>query len=151
LGDTHFTIHKQGGLISVIATEKQHKFVKKYLDQLQKTSNTQVLIEAKIIEVKLKQEFKTGIDWSFVNGGFNIQPEMENMAENSNFQLMSYQKKDANFKFLLHALETFGSLRTASSPRIVLLNNQTSIIKVAKNSIFFKIDHKHTVFIAIKG
>lgn len=141
LGKAPFTIHKQGGLISIIATEKQHRFVKEYLTQLQKVSNTQVLIEAKVIEVKLKQEFKTGIDWSYINGDNAIGSGNKKFKiAGDDFQLMDY--KGSNFSFILNALEKFGSLRTVSSPRIVLLNNQTSMIKVAQNSIFFKIDYQ---------
>jgi len=142
LGTAPFTVHRQGGLVSVMATEKQHRFVKDYLDKLQKVSNTQVLIEAKIIEVRLKQEFKTGIDWSFVNTGANANPGFQAGPTKigDNMQILNFN--GSNFNMLINALEHFGSLRTVSSPRIVLLNNQTSIIKVAENSIFFKVDYQ---------
>lgn len=130
IGDDHFNINQQSGLVIVTGTDKQHKFVGAYLDQLEKSANAQVLIEAKIIEVKLNQEFNTGIDWEWFS---KQQTESIDFKGALNF-------KSANFTFILKALEKFGSLRTVSSPRLVLLNNQTSMIKVAENSIFFKMD-----------
>ena len=145
LGKDTFHINQQSGIISVIATDKQHKFIKTYLEKLEKITNTQVLIEVKIIQVKLRQEFKAGIDLEFFEkalppGHAPMQPSWNIGAKGTDHNILNF--KGANFSLLLKALETFGSIRTVSSPRIVLLNNQTSMIKVAENHIFFKIDYQ---------
>ncbi|MDP5370518.1 MAG: secretin N-terminal domain-containing protein, partial [Pseudomonadota bacterium] len=49
-----YSVHKQGGLITIYAPEKTHKRIKDYLVRLKRASSSQVLIEAKIIEVTLK-------------------------------------------------------------------------------------------------
>ena len=63
----HFVLHKQAGLLSIYGHQQQHNMIQSYLQRLQKLVGAQVLIEAKIIEVLLKEEFNTGINWSFLN------------------------------------------------------------------------------------
>ncbi|MFK5219974.1 hypothetical protein, partial [Lactococcus cremoris] len=55
-----FTIHRQGGIISVRTTARYHHLIEQYLENLKKSISTQVLIEAKVVEVNLKDEFKAG-------------------------------------------------------------------------------------------
>ena len=50
-----YSLHRQGGIVSVCGTSKHHQLVKNYLNVLRKTASSQVLIEAKIIEVVLKR------------------------------------------------------------------------------------------------
>jgi len=139
IGPDHFNINQQSGLVTIVGTEKQQKFIEQYLGKLEKAANAQVLIEAKIIEVKLSQEFNTGIDWAVFETAANPLSFSIGMQPTNNApQFLNF--KNANFSLLLKTLEKFGSLRTVSSPRLILLNNQTSIIKVAENSIFFKMD-----------
>ena len=44
------SFHKQGGLLTVFTTAKNHEKVRTYLESLRLTTSSQVLIEAKIIE-----------------------------------------------------------------------------------------------------
>ncbi|MDP2193238.1 MAG: hypothetical protein Q8K36_01755, partial [Alphaproteobacteria bacterium] len=55
-----FSIHKQAGIIAIYATQKQHAMIQEYLDQIKFNTSRQVLVEAKIIEVTLKDGFKSG-------------------------------------------------------------------------------------------
>jgi len=59
-----YSIHRQAGLVSLRANRKQHQQVEQYLEQLRKVACCQVLIEAKIIEVTLKDEYRSGINVS---------------------------------------------------------------------------------------
>lgn len=56
-------INKPAGVISIIATEKQHESIKNYINSVKEQVSSQVLIEAKIVEVTLDDEYKSGIDW----------------------------------------------------------------------------------------
>ena len=66
---SYYTINKQAGIISVMANHRRHKEVKKYLDHVNRSVSTQVLIEAKIVQVKLKDEFQSGINWGAIDIG----------------------------------------------------------------------------------
>ena len=65
--EAEFTLNKQAGIISVRATEHQHKKVQEYLDFLKKSVGAQVLIEAKVLEVSLSDKYATGINWRAMN------------------------------------------------------------------------------------
>lgn len=46
-----------------------------------------------------------------------------------------------SFSGLLKAIEEFGVSRTLSSPRLTVLNNQTAILKVAQNQVYFRLNY----------
>lgn len=133
------TIHKQAGLININATEKDHKIIGEYISKLKKIVNSQVLIEAKILEVTLKNEFSSGINWSLLSKHLNINNNYQ--EHTSQFTSFGLNFKDLNttIKFLEH----FGSIRTLSSPRITVMNNQTAILKVARQEVYFNLIYQN--------
>ena len=62
-----FSLNQQAGLVSVFAPERLHKKVAAYMDALKRSVTSQVLIEAKVLEVTLNDEFAAGIDWNVLN------------------------------------------------------------------------------------
>ena len=143
LPDAKFSIHKQAGIVSVMGDTKQQKMVEEYLAHLEKEISSQVLIEAKVIEVKLNQDFKSGINWNLVtkNEKFQINSNLFQQNGEQVFSIGGGKNSDI-FSIFLKSLEQFGSLRVVSSPRITVLNNQTAIIKVAENEVFFKVNYQ---------
>lgn len=57
-------INKAAGLITVTATGKQIQRLDKYIDDLQKRMQTQVMIDVKMYSVVFSDGSTTGIDWS---------------------------------------------------------------------------------------
>jgi general secretion pathway protein D len=57
-------INKAAGLITVTATGKQIQRLDKYIEELQKKMQTQVLIDVKMYSVVFSDGSTTGIDWS---------------------------------------------------------------------------------------
>lgn len=147
LGDAQFSVHRQGGIINVMGTTRQQKMVEEYLAQLEHVIGAQVLIEAKVIEVALNQEFQSGINWSLMNDGksvfgSNFFNDKEVGSSLLTTDLRTSSSPTDAFSLMLRSLERFGSLRVVSSPRITVLNNQTAIIKVAENEVFFKVNYQ---------
>src|SRR5690606_1329953 len=62
----HIMLNRESGLIGVRATQRQHKDVQAFIDEVLTSSQRQVLIEATIAEVKLSDRYQAGIDWSLV-------------------------------------------------------------------------------------
>ncbi len=149
LGDTGtFTLHRQGGIITVRGTSKQHKAIDSYLTQLKRSTMTQVLIEAKVIEVALKDEFKAGINWKQLTGGiFRANAPLGKIAQEGKLTSPMHAHQDilslgidtGDFSALLHAIQQFGATNTLSSPRLTVLNNQSAILKVAQNQVYFRL------------
>lgn len=134
------SIHRHGGIVSVIATEKQHRFIDKYIKLLKKTTQSQVLIEAKILEVCLFDQYKGGIDWTSIAKSqlhASITP-VENLGTNSGLAALSIGYNGKNFQTIMKCIEKFGRIKTLSNPRITVMNNQAAVMKIAKNEVIIK-------------
>jgi len=146
-----FSIHKQGGIISVKATAKQHALIRSYLTHLRKAVSTQVLIEAKVIEVNLTDQYRSGINWNKLGkpGDLRFNAPFGNIAQNARFlnpadaqsDMITFGATGHTFSSILSAMEQFGASRTLSSPRLTVLNNQTAILKVAQNEVYFRLNY----------
>jgi MSHA type pilus biogenesis protein MshL len=137
-------VNPVGGTVLVMATEAQHKLVQQYLDGVQAAANRQVLIEATIVEVTLKDEFSAGIDWqrALAEGAstgfyFNTTPNLATVAP---FFTATYNNASRDFTAAVKLLQSFGDARVLSSPKLMVLNNQTSMLKVVDNLVYFSID-----------
>lgn len=134
--DQNISIHRHAGIITVCATEKQHLIIKNYLDMLSNNINLQVLIEAKILEVRLNDEYKSGINWNLLFNNLQISsPNFESATTNSgNF---SFSTSSKHFRSIASFVENFGAVKTLSCPRITVMNNQTALIKIAQNEVIY--------------
>lgn len=137
-------VNPVGGTVMVMATEAQHKLVQQYLDGVQAAANRQVLIEATIVEVTLKDEFSAGIDWqrALTAGAgtgffFGTNP---NLVTSTPFFTLTYNNAGRDFTAAVKLLESFGEARVLSSPKLMVLNNQTSMLKVVDNLVYFSVD-----------
>ena len=124
-----YSLNKQGGMILIKATQAEHEKVASFLDVLHDRITAQVLIEAKIVEVILKDRYKNGIEWD------------TSIVYNADRTGM-FDKPVAIFENLVNSmnfLAHFGDLRTISNPRAVVLNNQHALFKEVTNNVYFKI------------
>ncbi|MCK6389434.1 MAG: general secretion pathway protein GspD [Azonexus sp.] len=128
-------IDPEAGLISVQATEKQHRKIAGYLRALDNAIRRQVLIEATIVEVALSDGHEQGVDWSGLvrTGLFEFAGNPLKNAVN-----LRYNRND-NPQALISLLERFGTTRVLSSPRLSVLNNQTALLKVVENYVYFTV------------
>src|SRR5205814_2692466 len=55
--------NRESGVLYVRATAKQHERVQEFLDQVLAGAKRQVLIEATVAEVQLRNEYQRGIEW----------------------------------------------------------------------------------------
>ena len=135
IGETdgnYVSVHRQGGLITAYTTQNKHEEIKKYINMLKEASEEQVLIEAKILEVNLNDEFKTGINWNIMRGG----GAMINKTFDTN-GLFSAGIDRTSLSTVVGFIEKFGAVKTLSNPRITILNNHSAILKVAQNEIVY--------------
>ena len=159
-GGPSFSINRQAGIILVYATQKQHEEVASYLALVKKTLTSQVLIEAKILEVTLSDEFSTGIAWNDIDllgdgflsftsgtiddGGFisGVRPVLNPaVAPPTNFSV-GFAGNDA--LAVVEAVSRFGTVKALASPRLTVLNNQPAILNVATNVVYFDIEIDRT-------
>jgi general secretion pathway protein D len=137
------------GNISVRATQTQHEKIREFLDRVMRSARRQVLIEATIVEVDLSSRFQQGINWSLLRPDGTAGSVTGNVGPTgptSGFQtggplgvssLASLTFTGADLTGMLSMLESFGTLRVLSSPKISVLNNQSSVLKVVDNKVYF--------------
>ncbi|ARU32579.1 Type II secretory pathway component PulD [Sulfuriferula sp. AH1] len=133
------------GTVSVVGTERQQRLIQNYLSSVNQASQRQVLIEATIVEVTLKDQYKMGIDWQRVveSGGagwfFSTNGAASTNLANTLTPFFSGGFKDQKYTATLNLLESFGNLRVLSSPKLMAINNQTALLKVVDNLVYFTV------------
>lgn len=149
-GKNDVAINPVGGTVTVLGTAKQQELVQQYLDRVMQSAQRQVLIEATIIEVSLKDQYRAGINWqSLASGvtGWTVNTVGAgvggtNLANTlSPFFNITYTNTDKwDFKSTIDLLESYGTTKVLSSPKLMTLNNQTALLKVVNNLVYFSID-----------
>jgi MSHA biogenesis protein MshL len=140
-------VNAETGNISVRATQSQHAKVREFIDRVLSSARRQVLLEATIVEVDLSSQYQQGINWSILQtGGANAGSGISINQGNAVSSLAEFTFKqfrlwngDTDLSAMLRLLESFGTLRVLSSPKISVLNNQSSILKVVDNKVFFTV------------
>lgn len=95
---------------------------------------TEVLIEAKIIQVVLNDDHKMGIDWEvLVNGyhGLNLKENFDVIGAADKFGRLGIGVlTDDNYSVIIESLESIGETNILSNPRIIAVNKQEAKILV---------------------
>lgn len=155
---SRYSLNPAAGIITVFASQRQQKAIERYLRDVRASVTQQVLIEAKVMEITLNDQFRTGIDWTSVFGphsglqNFNL---TTNFTQNVTSDLLSPTingtwsgaifNRDADgvgrsdLSVAAQLVSRFGTVRTLSSPRLTVLNNQMAQLKVASNQVFFQL------------
>lgn len=136
--------NRESGVLFVRATSKQHEKVQEFLDQVLTGARRQVLIEATVAEVQLRNEYQRGIEWQRLRTGITgfefRQPATPAPSTfNQNPFLVGFARAANNFSATVSLLEQFGDVRVLSSPKLSVMNNQTAILRVTRDIIYFTI------------
>lgn len=123
------------GLVTVFARQRTQRKLADYLARLSKAAQRQVMIEATIVEVALSEGHEQGIDWSGLLGSGLVEFAGNQLKGAVNLR---YNRND-NPAALISLLQRFGSTRVLSTPRLSVLNNQTALLKVVENYVYFTV------------
>jgi MSHA type pilus biogenesis protein MshL len=138
-------VNPVSGTVSVLATERQHQLIQQHLDSVTSAAQRQVLIEATIVEVQLSQAYQGGVDWSRIStsGGIAFtQALLGNNLATAPFVALFYNQNNQrqnHISLTVKLLEQFGQTRVLSSPKLMALNNQTALLKVVDNIVYFDV------------
>lgn len=149
-GANSVIVNPEGGLIAVRATARQHEKIAQFLDVVLGAAKRQVLIEATIIEVKLSNAYQQGINWSnLAGGGLKLTQGAVGSVSSGvtvgatpgifTINYVNPTSRLGNLATTIQLLESFGKVKVLSSPKISVLNNQTALLKVVDNNVFFSI------------
>ena len=138
-------INPESGTVTVRATQRQHDRIQEFVDRVVNSARRQVLIEATIVEVELGDGYQQGIEWSRFRAdgsGFSVSPASISTNIGSSVQPFKLSYVNANPLNLIAAvnlLESFGTAKVLSSPRLSVMNNQTALLKVVENFVYFNV------------
>lgn len=135
-----FTINRQAGTVLVTAFQNTMQKAAEYLEAVEGSVHRQVLIQAKVIEVTLNDEFQYGINWEVIINKFKSPSigftQLPSSDINGIFQTV-FTSRDVNA--VIEALSEQGEVNVLSSPKISTLNNQKAIIFIGTNEVFFAV------------
>ena len=137
-------VSPQAGLVTIKALPAEIAAVKRFIESTEEHLRRQVIIEAKIMEVTLNDDYQQGVKWDQVLGkidstdiGFSTTGNIAGNAISSaigGVTSLSFLNKD--FSGVIDLLSTQGNVQVLSSPRITATNNQKAIIKVGEDEYF---------------
>lgn len=137
-------VSPQAGLVTVRAMPKELSEVKAFLRTSENNIQRQVVLEARIIEVALDDEFQQGINWNrlVANVGStdinisNTLGVLSNTLTGRMGGVTSLNFDNDDFSGVVSMLSTQGDVQVLSSPRVTALNNQKAVIKVGNDEYF---------------
>ncbi|HET7649334.1 MAG TPA: pilus (MSHA type) biogenesis protein MshL [Gammaproteobacteria bacterium] len=154
------------GIIIVRAMPGELRNVQSYLKSVQATTDREVVIEAKFIEVTLNHNFQAGIDWAalgkpgsgktilagqiggqklFDNGVSDLAGTAYTLGGGAPLASLPSSAFGGTFAAalnlndftgMLELLDAQGNVQVLSSPRVATVNNQPAIIKVGNDEFF---------------
>ena len=148
--------NRESGILFVRASARQHERIQSFLDSVLANVRRQVLIEATVAEVQLNNEYQRGIDWQRLRTGatvtgragfgtgqsgveFNQISAGTPAAVSTTAFLLGGAVVSQNLNVAIKLLESFGDVRVLSSPKISVLNNQTALLRVTRDIVYFTI------------
>lgn len=154
----------QAGMIVVKAMPNELSAVRNFLERSELSIKRQVILEAKILEVRLNEGFEAGVNWGAISGqmgyshstgiGTKEITDSQTISYGSGGTIMgatrttgeSYEIGPDNLfssvfqvtdiTKILSLLETQGSVQVLSSPRVSTVNNQKAVIRVGSDEYF---------------
>lgn len=153
--------NRESGVLFVRANSRQHERVQEFLDSVLSNVRRQVLIEATVAEVQLNNEYQRGIDWQRLRtGALQVGTDGFNTGQSG----VEFRQRSAgtpaaidttafilggavvsqNLNVAIRLLESFGDVRVLSSPKISVLNNQTALLRVTRDIVYFTITPSST-------
>jgi len=146
-------INAEAGIVSVRATDSEHAMLQDFIDLVLTNARRQVLIEATIVEVTLNDQYQAGVDWRVLldadKSGVGVNQSLLGAVTdgviNSNVSSMVFGLTDPNnngrfIDLTVRLLREFGDAQVLSSPRLMALNNQTAVLKVVEELVYFEVE-----------
>jgi MSHA biogenesis protein MshL len=145
-------LNKFSGVLQVTATLPRQENIRAFLTLVNRRITQQVEIEARLVEVTLRDQQKLGIDWDLASGSLGrgtVSASAPLDVTDVGGTLLSATTFKANLGLgrvsaVIQALKQQGDLRTVAQPRLRALNNQTAFIKVGSDQPFFRLQQSTT-------
>ena len=156
-------VSPHSGVVAIRAMPDELRQVEAFLKATRISVERQVMLEAKIVEVQLRDGFQSGVDWSILRGRgvggvlsgspsnqlvrpTGTQPTLPDVVKLALQDAVDFPPRGAglfglafstrSFEGVLSFLETQGNTQILSSPRVAAMNNQRAVLKVGTDEYF---------------
>ena len=145
-----YSFNKVAGLVMVTDNPRVLDKISSYINLVNRETSKQILVEVKILEVTLSNEFSYGIDWNAI---YRKLGSIKSLSLSSNFASQSLispglftltasgPNEDSGassngISALIKALQAQGRVEVVSQPKVMLLNNQSAMVQVGTVTSF---------------
>jgi len=165
--DYRLVVNREAGLVTVFGRQRVQKTLRRHLRQLESSLSRQVLIEATVVEINLSDAHREGVDWSVFVGdeqnttdqfggtglswsqrvtgqSFPQTPDAAQSVPSSLARIAGSRAGIGSISATIDLLQEFGDVRILSRPQIIALNNQSAVLKVVDNRVYFSVDIERT-------
>ena len=156
-GAASVVTNPESGVINIRATSKQHSEIAEFLNFVQTRALHQVLIEATVVEVDLNDRYQSGVDWAAfaeANGAslnyFQTAAPLDSQSASPS-SLLTYESNDGDVSASVRLLSRFGDLKILSSPKLMALNNQSAMLRVVDNRVYFNVEVQQSFQSSVSG
>ena len=119
-------------LIMVVTTPSEYRNILSLLMELD-TPPRQVLIEASVAELTLRDELKYGLEWFYrntISGGASTAQTLFGVPSGGPGLVYSFVSSSENFRVVMNAYGLLDKVSILSTPRLMVLDNQEATIQV---------------------
>ena len=143
-GAGQIRIDKRTNKIIVTDTPQKLNDIAKIVEAFDERAQ-EVLIDAKIVQIELNEEYSLGVQWDAIFAGidarsaghFSVVGDIIGATSPSTGAAITMGTLDSQgYKLLFEALETIGHTEVVSSPRIAAINNQEAKVLVGTRQPF---------------
>ena len=126
----------------VKALPKELNDVRDFLERSELSVKRQVVLETKILEIRLNDGYETGINWNLIQGslGYDFSWSSDSPATgpstSSASRGVSSTINIVDITKFVSLLESQGNVQVLSSPRVSTVNNQKALIRVGVDEFF---------------
>jgi MSHA biogenesis protein MshL len=123
-----FNLDRKAGLLQVTDFPDRLETVRTYLDRVADRVNEQVQIEARVVRVRLRDEFRAGIDWTAV---------LETAGRGPTRAPIVGPVRLADFSQVLSALSRQGDVTVLATSTVLAINGEALVLHVGRQDAAF--------------
>lgn len=146
-------LNRFSGVAQIAAPVRRHDSIRAFIELVNRRITQQVEIEARLVEVTLRDEQKLGVDWDVAStmlDGVRVQARSPVEVSGVGGSVLGANTFAATLGFgrasaVIQALKQQGEVKTVAQPRLRALNNQTAFIKVGEDRPFFRLQQTTTL------
>jgi MSHA biogenesis protein MshL len=135
--DGRMNLDRTAALLQVTDSPNRLSRIEQYLEAVMLRVTRQVQIEAKVIEVELRDQFSAGINWRAVIGGLTNSVTISQVLAPATTGGFTLALKAGDFTALLNAFAEQGKVNVLASPRVTAMNNEPAVMRIGTQDVFF--------------